>query len=260
MKYLALLPFLSAAVSAGEIVWSGFFNESYTIEDLDKWSWSSQIPPYQWYIHGSGATSSYLSLSPSFKNPKSTAHEEDIQGLKTIIDNTSSWNGQTMMRTELIPQVDTSSGESVDLGAGKKFYHFSLSVKEDGKPADTLEHQIAFFESHFTELKYGGSSDSASKLSWYAGGTSQWSTELAAGVWHNFAYGIDFDAGTVSLYASQGGADLELVVENVSAGASSNSQDWHVGVLRLDNGQSGGSESWFWSGVYVETGTVTLQV
>ncbi|KAL4958343.1 hypothetical protein BDW69DRAFT_179747 [Aspergillus filifer] len=115
-------------------------------------------------------------------------------------------------------------------------------------------------QSHFTELKYGGSSDTASKLAWYAGGTSQWSTELTAGVWHNFAYGIDFDAGTVSLYASQGGADLELVVENVSADASSNSQDWHVGVLRLDNGQSGGSESWFWSGIYVETGDVTLQV
>ncbi|KAL4958344.1 hypothetical protein BDW69DRAFT_179748 [Aspergillus filifer] len=146
MKYLALLPFLSAAVSAGDIVWSGFFNESYTVEDLDKWSWSSQIPPYQWYIHGSGETSSYLALSDTFKNPKSTAHEEDIQGLRTIIDNTSSWNGQTMMRTELIPQVDTSSGESVDLGAGKKFYHFSLSVKEDGFPGDGLEHQIAFFE------------------------------------------------------------------------------------------------------------------
>jgi hypothetical protein len=47
-----------------------------------------------------------------------------------------------MMRTELIPQVESG----VDIGSGKKYYHFSLSVDEDGLPNVELEHQIAFFE------------------------------------------------------------------------------------------------------------------
>ncbi|KAL4932897.1 glycoside hydrolase family 131 protein [Aspergillus undulatus] len=258
-----LLPFLSAAttVSAGEILWSGLLNESYAVEDFDKWSWSSQTPPYQWYIHGDSETSTYLDVSPDYLNPNSTAHAEDnAQGVRISIDSTSSWNGQTMMRSELIPQIDNTASPTVDLGAGKRFYHFSLSVKEENFPDVSLEHQVGFFESHFTELKYGGSSDSASKLAWYAGGASQWSTDLTAGVWYNFAYAIDFDAGTVALYTSTGGEDLKLVVEAVSADAQSNSQDWHVGQLRLDNGQEGGKEDWYWSGVYVEKGEVTLKV
>ncbi|KAL4900778.1 hypothetical protein BDW74DRAFT_161052 [Aspergillus multicolor] len=258
MKSTTILPLLSTLAplaSAGNVLWSGLFNESFVVGDLDKWSWSSQIPPYQWYIHGSEETSHYLSLSDSFKNPNSTLCGDD-QGLKTTLDNTASWNGQTMMRTELIPQVESG----VDIASGKLYYHFSLSVKEDGFPTSELEHQIAFFESHFTELKYGGSSDAASNLTWYANSAAQWGVSLESGVWYNFAYGIDFDAGSVELYASTGAEDLELVVEAVSASASSNSQDWHVGVLRLDNGQDGGEEGWFWNGVYVEEGDVTVAV
>lgn len=97
-------------------------------------------------------------------------------------------------------------------------------------------------------------------MTFYANSAAQWSTALEAGVWYNFAYGIDFDGGSVELYTSTGGDDLELVVQAVSASASSNSQDWHVGVLRLDNGVDGGEESWYWSGVYVEDGEVTLAV
>ncbi|KAL4982996.1 hypothetical protein BDW68DRAFT_194763 [Aspergillus falconensis] len=256
MKSSSLLPLLSTLTplaSAGT-VWSGLFNESYTVADFDKWSWSSQIPPYQWYIHGSEETPHYLSLSTEYKNPNSTLDE--AQGLRTTLDSTSSWNGQTMMRTELIPQVESG----VDIGSGKKYYHFSLSVEEDEFPNVELEHQIAFFESHFTELKYGGSSDTAASLTFYANSAAQWSTALEAGVWYNFAYGIDFDGGIVELYTSTGGDKLELAVEAVSASASSNSQDWHVGVLRLDNGVDGGEENWYWSGVYVEDGDVSLAV
>ncbi|KAL2868060.1 glycoside hydrolase family 131 protein [Aspergillus lucknowensis] len=236
-------------VSAGEIIWSGIFNESYTVENFDEWSWSNQVPPWQWYIHGSGDTATYLEVSPDFRNPDSTLADE-AKGVRITIDDTSSWNGQTMMRSELIPQT------TEDLGSGTLFYHFSLSVP--AVPDETLEHQLAFFESHFTEIKYGGADGTS--LSWYAGGTSQWTAELKANTWYNFAYGIDFSASTVALYASTGADPLEQVVEGVSASTSTNSADWHVGELRLDNGNAGGSEDWYWSGVYIESGDVTVDV
>lgn len=82
-------------------------------------------------------------------NPKSTLDE--AQGVKITIDDTSSWNGQTMMRSELIPQVEGDT----DLGSGKLFYHFSISVKEKNFPVKGLEHQVAFFEvCHFNFLSF----------------------------------------------------------------------------------------------------------
>jgi hypothetical protein len=45
-------------------------------------SWSNQIQPWQWYIHGSGSTSEYLGLSASYKNPADTS---DALGLRTTI-------------------------------------------------------------------------------------------------------------------------------------------------------------------------------
>lgn len=157
MRSIAYLPLLSASASAGTVLWSGLFNESYTVADFDKCtslsplysgfailtkpgSWASQLPPYQWYIHGSGETAAYLDVSPDYQNPNSTL--EQAQGVKITIDDTSSWNGQTMMRSELIPQVESGT----DLGSGKLFYHFSLSVKEENFPVKGLEHQVAFFE------------------------------------------------------------------------------------------------------------------
>lgn len=163
MRYLPLLSVSAPLASAGTVLWSGLFNESYTVEDFDKCtsrsfsffllaiskglailtktgSWSSQLPPYQWYIHGSGDTSSYLDVSPDYQNPNSTLDE--AQGVRITIDDTSSWNGQTMMRSELIPQVEGDA----DLGSGKLFYHFSFSVKEENFPVEGLEHQVAFFE------------------------------------------------------------------------------------------------------------------
>ncbi|KAL4885178.1 hypothetical protein BJY04DRAFT_214517 [Aspergillus karnatakaensis] len=254
MKSLALLPLSLSLASAGEILWSGIFNESYTVEDFDKWSWSTPLSPWQWYIHGPSPTDSYLSLSPEFKNPNSTATADEAQGLKITLDDTSSWNGQTMMRTELIPEI-SGLGSDVDLGAGVRFYHFSLSVDEQSKPVEGVEHQIAFFESHFTELKY-----TTTDLHWFAGGSSHWSTPLTSGMWYNFAYGIDFDAGSVELYASTGGEELALVAGPVAVSAQSDSKDWHVGVLRLDEGVARGVEEWGWSGVYVEADSLTTVV
>ncbi|RHZ63769.1 glycoside hydrolase family 131 protein [Aspergillus thermomutatus] len=276
-----------------DVLWSGFFDANFTVDHFDECtlpsispshllrtlysrlpgSWSNQIPPYQWYIHGSQPTSHYLGLSSNFKNP---ADKADAQGIRITIvlppsiipfqsiftdgtkDGTSSWNGQPMMRSELIPQT------TANMGQGHLYYHFSLSTSKTNAPNPSFEHQIAFFESHFTELKYGrlsGATGDDNTLRWMVSGQTKWSTPLVAGTWYNFAYDIDFGAGTVGLWASTGSEALAKVVENVGASTSTNSQDWHVGELRLDNGgTSAAAEDWFWSGVYVESGSVTTDV
>lgn len=160
-----------------------------------------------------------------------------------------------MERTELIPQT------SSDLGSGHLYYHFSLSTKTTNAPSPSYEHQIAFFESHFTELQYGSSGGKDNTLRWNAGGETQWSVQLEAGNWYNFAYDIDFDTQKVGLWASNGSDALTQVVKPVSADASSNSADWHVGVLRLPGSASSDEqEDFFWSGVYVEEGPITTKI
>ncbi|GMG08905.1 unnamed protein product [Aspergillus oryzae] len=202
-------------------------------------SWSNQVGAWQWYIHGSGKTSEYLGISPEFKNPAAA----DAQGLRITI------------RSELIPQT------KADLGSGHLYYHFSLSTKETNAPNPSFEHQIAFFESHFTELKYGAFGSSDNTLSWNADGKSHWSVQLEAGTWYNFAYDIDFDSKKVGLWASNGSEPLTQVVEPVSASTSTNSADWHVGQLRLPGSESDdAAEDWFWSGVYIEEGPITTEI
>jgi hypothetical protein len=134
--------------------------------DLEKWSWANQVgsklsasishatrtnrvPPlptdYQYYIHGSGAVSKYVNFSPNFKNIGDTGSK---QGAKITIDSTAKWNSD-MWRTELIPQTKAA------INKGTVFYHFSIKRSNTNVPSATNEHQICFFESHFTELKYG---------------------------------------------------------------------------------------------------------
>ncbi|PWY77406.1 hypothetical protein BO70DRAFT_363336 [Aspergillus heteromorphus CBS 117.55] len=256
MKSSLSLLALPASALAGTVRWSGIFNSSATVAELDEWSWSNQIEPWQWYIHGTANTSEYLGLSSSFKNPAAS----DAQGLRTTIDGTSFWEGQTMERTELIPQT------TADLGSGHLYYHFSLSTKTTNPPNASFEHQIAFFESHFTEIQYGlvdgASGTSDNTLRWNAAGDTQWSVQLEAGNWYNFAYDIDFSAKTVGLWASNGSEALTEVVSPVSASVSSNSEDWHVGVLRLpgSGANDAAAEDWFWSGVYVEEGELTTSI
>lgn len=241
--------FLFAASTSASLLWDGRFNDLASASDLENWSWENQVGPYQWYIHGSGSVDEYAELAPEHKNPNDTVSE---QGAKITLTDTAYWNGQNMRRTELIPQTAASIAE------GKVWYHFSLQRKEANPPSPAREHQIAFFESHFTELKYGGSSQD---LAWFAGGAEQWSAPWGAGVWHNVAYEIDFDASTVGFWHSEGADPLQLVVEPVSASTQSNGQDWHVGVLELPvNGEADEIEDLFWSGVYVEDGEITTDV
>ncbi|KAF7133804.1 hypothetical protein CNMCM5793_005216 [Aspergillus hiratsukae] len=251
-SFVSLLAFPVSSL-AGTVLWSGIFNSSATVEDFDEWSWSNQIEPWQWYIHGSGKTTEYLGLSPDYKNPADTS---DAQGLRITIDGTSFWNGQTMERSELIPQT------TADLGSGHLYYHFSLSTKTTNAPDASFEHQIAFFESHFTELKYGASGTSENTLRWNTGGATHWSVQLEPGNWYNFAYDIDFASQKVGLWASNGSEPLTQVVSPVGASTSSNSADWHVGQLRLPNGgaSNDAAEDWFWSGIYIEEAPITKEI
>ena len=220
--------------------------------DLEKWSFSNPVGSYQYYIHGPGAVSDYVNLDSTFKNPADTGSK---QGVKITIDETAKWNGQSMLRTELIPQTTAA------INKGKVYYHFSVKTAGTNKPTATNEHQIAFFESHFTELKYGASGGSNTNLQWHVGGVSKWDVELVADEWHNVAYEIDFDAGSVSFYHSTGSDELTKTAGPFDASTSSNGADWHLGVLRLPgSNDADGAEDWFFSGVYVESGDLTTSV
>lgn len=132
---------------------------------------------------------------------------------------------------------------------------FCLSIDVDDIPV----------QSHFTELKYGllsgASGTSDNTLRWLVGGTTRWSTQLVANTWYNFAYDIDFSANTVGLWTSTGGAALAQVVSGVSGSTSTNSADFHIGVLRLPNGGTDSTpEDYFWSGIYVEQAPVTTAI
>lgn len=245
-----------AGKAASTILWDGRFNDLSSSTDLNNWSWSDEVGPYQYYIHGSEAVTSYINLDPSYKNP---ADSGSVQGAKFTLDSTSYWNGQTMRRTELIPQTTAA------INAGKVWYHFSIKKSATNPPSIYREHQICFFESHFTELKAGwisgesGTSDPL--LRWDIGGTTKWSVNWDADVWHNVAYEIDFTAGTVAFWHSTGSDDLTLTVAAVSASTSSNGEDWHLGVLELPvTGQADTTEDYYFSGVYIESGSLTTSV
>lgn len=163
-----------------------------------------------------------------------------------------------MRRTELIP----SATDATALTTGTLYYHFSMKREDTNAPSTAREHQIAFFESHFTELKYGlaagGSGAGDTTLRWMAASTEQWSATLDAGVWHNFAYEIDFAASTVGFWHSTGGDALTQVVAPVAASVSSNGADWHVGVLELPvDGVADTDEDLYFSGVWIESGELT---
>ncbi|KAI5261843.1 hypothetical protein E4T47_09386 [Aureobasidium subglaciale] len=242
---IALTTALLAGSSMAEILWDGRFTDTSAAE-INKWSWENQVGAYQYYIHGSGATTDYVNISPDYVNPADTSSSD---GVRITVDGTSSWNGQTMMRTELIPSTKAA------INKGKKFYHFSLKRAAENAPDAKAEHQVAFFESHFTELKYGvdGSNE---KLQWMTDGKAQFDMDFDADVWHNVAYGIDFDANTVEFYHSTDADELVSKAGPLSASVSSDGADWHVGVLKFSQTK----EDWFFSSVYIEDGELTTAI
>jgi glycosyl hydrolase family 131 len=65
---------------------------------------------------------------------------EHLIANKLLQDGTSFWNGQTMERSEIIPQT------SQNMGTGHLYYHFSLMTRHENPPNQSFEHQVAFFE------------------------------------------------------------------------------------------------------------------
>ncbi|EKD18697.1 uncharacterized protein L3040_002124 [Drepanopeziza brunnea f. sp. 'multigermtubi'] len=255
IRPFVLLNSISVAL-AGTILWDGRFNDVDSVAAIGAWSWSNQVGPYQYYIHGPSPIDSYVNLDAANKNPADTG---STKGVKLTLDDTSFWNGQTMRRTELIPQTTAA------INAGKVFYHFSMSRSSVNPPSEAHEHQIAFFESHFVEMKSGwqsgapGTTDSL--LRWVVSGSTEWNVTWEADVWHNVAYAIDFDAGSVAFYHSTGAEDLVLTVPAVTVQARSDGKDWHLGMLELPrDGYPFAVEDIYFSGVYVESGEITLSV
>jgi hypothetical protein len=252
----AILATALAQLASAAILWDGRFNDMSSAADLDKWSWGNQVGPYQWYIHGSGSVTEYVNLSPSYKNPSDSGSSK---GAKISLTSSAYWNGQNMRRTEIIPQT------SAAIASGKVFYHFSIKREDTNAPSVNREHQIAFFESHFTELKSGWISGAAGtsdpELKWMVGGQTKWAVNWDAGVWHNVAYEIDFSGNKVGFWHSTGSDPLEQIVAPISASTSSNGADWHVGVLELPrSGYPDSNEDFYFSGVYIENGSITTSV
>jgi hypothetical protein len=256
MKASILSAALAAHLASAAVIWDGRFNDFTSSADLNKWSWSNQVGPYQYYIHGSAAVDRYVNLSPDYKNPADAVSK---QGAKFTLDSTAFWNGQNMRRTELIPQTKAA------INSGKVYYHFSMMRKDTNAPSVNREHQINFFESHFVEMKSGWISGeqgtSNPNLQFMVSQNSKWKTEWKANVWHNVAYEIDFSKNTVGFWHSEGGDALKQVVAPVSASTSSNGADWHLGVLELPrSGYSDSTEDFYFSGVYIESGSITTAI
>lgn len=71
----------------------------------------------------------------------------------------------------------------------------------------------------------------------------------------------DFSANTVTFHHSTGSDPLVKTAGPISASTSSNGADWHLGVLELPvSGRSDANEDFYFSGVYIESGSLTTSV
>jgi len=205
------------------VLFEGDFGFYKSQGDLDTaWSWANQAGLYQTYIFGSGRRlSEYVEVGPQFCNRGLNAG--CVKGAAFSIDGTSRWNGQTMLRTEVIPAKQPSA-------QGLRIYRFSMSVRN---LSPSYEHQLVFFESHFCDIKFG---NPGADLQFWVSGNKHWSTGPAGQDWHNFAFEVDYGSGGVSLWYSKGGDPMNKVVERKSAPVSQS--DFHVGILRLPQGNN----------------------
>ncbi len=71
----------------------------------------------------------------------------------------------------------------------------------------------------------------------------------------------DFSGNSVAFWHSTDSDPLALTVAAVSVSTSSNGADWHLGVLELPvSGQADTNEDYYFSGVYIESGSLTTSV
>eukprot|EP01118_Nematostelium_gracile_P018018 TRINITY_DN785_c0_g1_i2.p1 TRINITY_DN785_c0_g1~~TRINITY_DN785_c0_g1_i2.p1 ORF type:complete len:387 (-),score=79.27 TRINITY_DN785_c0_g1_i2:43-1161(-) len=227
------------------VIFNGNLN---TMTNFDTWGWGNQVGEWQTYIYGNkyanATASTYLKMSPSFKNPADTVAQK---GVEVRVDATSFWSGQNMERTEMIPNLANSNYQN-----GKIYYKWSMKQTTTNPLRTANEHQLVFFESHFCDIKYGGSS--GDNLAFFANGNSVWSTPFTKGTWFNFAIEVDYSAKTVALYQSTGNANLARVSGPTAVPGVSPS-DFHIGILRLpENGvQDPTAELLYYSGMQVVT-------
>ncbi|CAG8949253.1 hypothetical protein HYFRA_00004878 [Hymenoscyphus fraxineus] len=248
---------------ASKVLWDGRFNDVALVTDLE-------LPdaPYYYIDHGWRSIDSYVELASNFKNP---ADQKSARGVKFTIDMFSFYANTSITsreerRTDLVPQnhVPIAIGGEV----GKVFYHFSLAREIQWAPAIERTFQMAFFESHFTEMTYGykeGADTSAvSLLRWDVEGTTLWNTTFQAREWHNIAYEVDYDEGTVGFWHSTGAEDLVLRVNPVlvNKGVIPTRRNWHLGLRELTrNGfDEYNTTNLYYSGIYIENGTMTTTV
>ena len=107
----------------------------YQITDYKQGSWSDETGPYQYYIHGPGNMSEYLSTSEDYKNPAAGAVD---LGLKLTVDYTSLWNNENILRTELILQKIAA------INSRMVYYHFSIRHNTTNSPSADEENQVCF--------------------------------------------------------------------------------------------------------------------
>jgi len=237
-------------------LWNGNFNDYSTTDDFDKWSWNNQnYGSYQTYIFGDGKKmSDYLDLSTANKQPADTQAK---QGVRVQIDTSSSWHGQSMLRTELIGKYDQNS-----VYKGTVYFQFSMKQGSTNQLRTQNEHQLVFFEAHFADIKFGGSNSPNPSALYFtlSDGKSRWSANFTANTWFNFALQVDYSGGKVALWQSTGSDALKQVVPLTSTSVSAS--DWHIGALRLpENGNQNNNVEWlYYSSLYINTEIVPLKV
>jgi hypothetical protein len=78
---------------------------------------------------------------------------------------------------------------------------------------------------------------------------------------HKLISSQNFSGNTVAFWHSTGSDPLVQTVAPVTASTSSNGADWHLGVLELPvSGRSDTTEDFYFSGVYIESGSLTTTV
>ncbi|KAG8747958.1 hypothetical protein FRC12_013963 [Ceratobasidium sp. 428] len=244
-----LLSALSAAVllvpsALGAVVWDGRLNDYSSATDFDKWSWSSQVGTYQTYIYGNQhgeKASSWYTLGSQYKNPASMLY-------------TLKFNAYQILK-ETFVCVATGQKQGVKTTAslsGHLYYHVSLQIPTVNPPSPDYEHQIVFWEGHYADIKYGrlsGQTGNGDVLQVITGGKTIWSVTPVKGTWYNFILETGSPGG---LWVSTGSAKLTKVYSGSLNG--NGGTDWHVGMLRLPNGNTNTitEENIYYSGVYVE--------
>ncbi|KAJ3579260.1 hypothetical protein NPX13_g1302 [Xylaria arbuscula] len=246
----SLISVALAHLARAAVIWDGRFNDFTSSADLNKWSWANQVGPYQYYIHGSSSVEKYVNLSPDYKNPADTVSK---QGAKFTLDGTAFWNGQNMRRTEYTHPADQGSHQQRQgiLPLLDDAQRHQRAERKPGAP-DLLLRVALCRDEVGLDLGRVGHFEPEPPVYGLA------ELQVEDGV---ESQRVDFSRNTVGFWESEGANPLKQVVAPVSASTSSNGADWHLGVLELPrSGYSDTTEDFYFSGVYVESGTITTAV